>query len=97
MREVEVIAPFTLTGVAAFAFGPQASFAGEGMVRLILIRQTFGNFTGFYLGNAVYTFGPVAEGVTNREVPEPMTLLLLGSGLASLGILRKRRVVGSRN
>ena len=47
MREVEVIAPFTLTGVAAFAFGPQASFAGEGMVRLILIRQTFETLPGF--------------------------------------------------
>lgn len=94
--QVEVIAPFSLTGGAALLSGPQISFFAEGTVRLLLVRRTFGMHTGFYLDNAVYTLGPVAEGVTIREVPEPMTLLLLGSGLASLGILRKRRSTVSR-
>ena len=93
---VEVIAPFSLSGSAAIAFGPQAAISGAGTVRLLLTRQTHGTFTGLYLDNAVYTFGAVAEGVTIQEVPEPMTLLLLGGGLGVMGLLKKRRVV-SRN
>lgn len=94
---VEVIAPFSLNGVAAIALGPQEAIFGAGTVRLLLTRQTHGNFTGLYLSNAVYTFGPVAEGVTIQEVPEPMTLLLLGSGLGVMGVLKKRRSAVSRN
>ena len=93
---VEVIAPFSLSGSAAIALGPQAAISGAGTVRLLLTRQTHGAFTGLYLDNAVYTFGAVAEGVTIQEVPEPMTLLLLGSGLGVMGLLKKRRAV-SRN
>lgn len=89
---VEVIAPFTLTGGAAINIGPQLQYFASGTVRLLLTRQTHGNFTGLYLDNAVYTFGTVAEGVTIQEVPEPMTLLLLGSGLGVLGLLKKRRL-----
>ena len=88
---VEVIAPFSFSGSAAFINGPQAALTGAGTVRLLLTRQSFGNFTGLYLSRAVYTFGPVAEGVTIQEVPEPMTLLLLGSGLGALGLLKRRR------
>ena len=93
---VEVIAPFSLSGSAAINLGPQATFTAAGTVRLLLTRQTHGNFTGLYLDNAVYTFGAVAEGITIQEVPEPMTLLLLGSGLGVLGLLKKRKGV-SRN
>jgi hypothetical protein len=93
---VEVIAPFSLSGTAALNNGPQAAITGAGTVRLLLTRQTHGNFTGLYLDNAVYTFGAVAEGVTIQEVPEPMTLLLLGGGLGVMGLIRRRRVV-SRN
>ena len=90
---VEVIAPFSLAGSAAINLGPQAAISGAGTVRLLLTRQTHGNFTGLYLDNAVYTFGAVAEGVTIQaaEVPEPMTLLLLGSGLGVMGLIKKRK------
>lgn len=88
---VEVIAPFSLFGAAVINLGPQATLSGAGTVRLLLTRQTHGTFTGLYLNNAVYTFGASPEGVTIQEVPEPITLLLLGSGLAALG-LRRRNV-----
>jgi hypothetical protein len=93
---VEVIAPFSLSGTAALINGPQASITAAGTVRLLLTRQTHGNFTGLYLSNAVYTFGAVAEGVTIQEVPEPITLLLFGTGLGVMGLLKKRGLV-SRN
>ena len=90
---VLVTAPFSFTGLAVIpgSSGGVLDLTGEGTVRLVLTQQTAGGTTGLFLLRAVYQFGPVAEGVTVQAVPEPMTLLLLGSGLAGVLISRKRR------
>ena len=89
---VEVIAPFTFTGFAVTPDGNSVlDLTGGGTVRLLLIQQAVGNVSGLFLERAVYTFGPVASEVSVEAIPEPTTLLLLGSGLAGVLGLRKRR------
>ena len=89
---IQVTAPFTFSGGA---FSPALSEAivlqGQGTVYVILVRRTIGNFTGFFLDRADYVFGTTVSGVTVEEVPEPMTLLLLASGLAGAAIYRRRK------
>jgi len=60
-------------------------------VRVVLVQRTIGIFTGFFLDHADYVFGSTVEGVTVQEVPEPMTLLLLATGLGGGMLYRKRR------
>src|SRR6185503_3580887 len=89
---VQITAPFTFTGLAN---SPQLSetvvLQGQGTVQVILVRRTIGIFTGFFLDHADYTFGSTVSGVTVQEVAEPMTLLLLMSGLGGTAIYRRRR------
>ena len=86
---VQVIAPFSFSGVAITAT-QSATLTGAGTVTLSLTHQTFGDLSGLYLDRAIYTFGPVAEGVTVEAVPEPMTILLFGSALACLVKVSRR-------
>ncbi len=89
---IQVTAPFTFSGGA---FSPALSEAivlqGQGTVYVILVRRTIGIFTGFFLDRADYVFGSTVSGVTVEEVPEPMTLLLLASGLGGAAIYRRRK------
>ena len=87
---VQVIAPFSFSGVAITS-AQIATLTGEGTVTFSLTHQTFGDLSGLYLDRAIYTFGPVAEDVTIQAVPEPVTLLLFGSGLAGLALLKRKR------
>ena len=90
---VQITAPFTFTGLAASpALSEIVMLQGQGTVRVVLVQRTIGIFTGFFLDHADYVFGSTVEGVTVEEVPEPMTLLLLASGLGGGLLYRKRRV-----
>ena len=89
---VEITAPFSFTGLAASpALSEVVMLQGQGTVHVVLVQRTIGIFSGFFLDHADYVFGATASGVTVREVPEPMTLLLLASGLGGAAICRKRK------
>lgn len=89
---VEITAPFSFSGLAASpALSEVIALQGQGTVHVILVQRTIGIFSGFFLDHADYVFGATASGVTVREVPEPMTLLLLLSGLAGGAVYRRRR------
>ena len=89
---VEITAPFSFTGLAASpALSEVVMLQGQGTVHVVLVQRTIGIFSGFFLDHADYVFGATASGVTVREVPEPMTLLLLASGLGGAAIYRKRK------
>ncbi len=89
---IQITAPFSFSGGAASpALSEVIALQGQGTVNVILVRRTIGIFTGFFLDHADYVFGATASGVTVREVPEPMTLLLLLSGLAGGAVYRRRR------
>lgn len=88
---VQIIAPFTFTGLALPDGGQPLSLQGQGTVTLLLTRQTVNSFTGLFLDHADYIFGPTPAGTTIESVPEPTTLLLLFSGLAGAAFKLKRR------
>ena len=89
---IQITAPFSFTGAAASpALSEIVMLQGQGTVRVVLVQRTIGIFTGFFLDHADYVFGSTVEGVTVAEVPEPMTLLLLASGLGGGILYRKRR------
>ena len=90
---VEITAPFTFSGLASSpALSEIVVLQGQGTVHVVLVQRTIGIFSGFFLDHADYVFGETASGVTVREVPEPMTLLLLASGLSGVAIYRKKKL-----
>lgn len=88
---LEITAPFTFSGMAnSPLLSETVVLQGQGTAHVILVQRTIGIFTGFFLDHADYVFGSTVSGVTVREVPEPMTLLLLLSGLAGGAVYRRR-------
>jgi hypothetical protein len=89
---IQITAPFSFSGAAASPLLSEVvMLQGQGTVNVILVRRTVGIFTGFFLDHADYVFGSTVDGVTIKEVPEPMTLLLLVTGLGGGMLYRRTR------
>lgn len=88
---LKIVAPFIFSGLAHPFGGPDTDLTGEGTVTIFMVRQTAGLFTGLFLDQAIFTFGPKPDGITIQETPEPATIVLLVSGLTGAGMWRRSR------
>jgi hypothetical protein len=86
-----LLAPFAVQGSACAAGGPTCTGAGTPLViPLDGLAHTI-QFDTFQRG--AVTFGLMVAGdLTLAPVPEPATLLLVGSTLAALGVVSRRRL-----
>jgi hypothetical protein len=83
-------APFGFSGRFAFAPGPTQvpgvlDLSGAGVASLTFAEYA-GNPGSFFLTAVRYDFTDSAD-----AVPEPMSMMLVGTGLAGLAVLRRRR------
>jgi hypothetical protein len=93
-----VIAPFTLTtGLIEGYSGAigqgnplfSSDLTGTGTTTLSFLLTPSGQYQ---LQNQTFTFGQTVSGVTVQSVPEPASVLLLGSALTALGVAGRKRI-----
>jgi len=53
--------------------------------------DVFGDFQGSIIGNAANSDAEGIDGVPSSPIPEPSSLLLLGTGLIGFGFLTRRK------
>ena len=87
----------TLTGTSFAYFNPgiESSFAnGAGASQLDLVRLLPGSGAGEFVGTFTVSNGGIVT-FNNNVVPEPASFAIVGSGVALLGMVRRRRSINA--
>lgn len=78
--------------VVGFSFQPpDAAKIGPGLTSNVLVIST--NAIGYTIGNASIIDGGTQTVLAFQPIPEPATMALLGAGLITLAVVRRRRKV----